>query len=60
MTMDKKTIRKAFERTYLGGNKQTARQNEHGEYVLSSIQDAWAGWYAALSVYSGHIFEKIK
>ena len=45
--MDEATVRKAFEDNYLGGNKQTARRNEYGDYVLPSIQDAWAGWRAA-------------
>lgn len=40
-------IREDFERLYLGGNKHTGRRNEHGDYVLPSIQDAWDGWRAA-------------
>lgn len=45
--MSKDAIRDSFERDYLSGNKQTARRNEHGFYVLPSIQDAWSGWQAA-------------
>lgn len=39
--------REAFERIHCGGNKHIARRNEHGDYVLPAIQDAWAGWQAA-------------
>jgi Skp family chaperone for outer membrane proteins len=28
-------------------NKYAARRNEHGDYVLPAVQDAWAGWDAA-------------
>ena len=45
--MDEAKIRDDFEKSYLGGNKHTGRRNEHGDYVLPSIQDAWAGWRAA-------------
>lgn len=38
--------REKFERIHCGGNKQIARRNEHGDYVLPSIQDAWHGWQA--------------
>ncbi len=39
-------VRELFETQYVI-NKQTYRRNEHGDYVLPSIQDAWAGWKAA-------------
>lgn len=45
--MDEAKIREDFEKSYLGGNKHTGRRNEHGDYVLPSIQDAWGGWRAA-------------
>jgi len=41
--------REAFEAEHCGGNKHTTRRNEHGDYVLPSVQDAWAGWQAALA-----------
>ena len=41
--------RKAFEDAHLGGNKRLAHRNTTtGDYVLASIQDAYAGWQAAL------------
>ena len=40
-------IRQSFEVIYLNSNKMTARKNTTtGDYVLPSIQDAWAGWKA--------------
>lgn len=45
--MEEVKIRDDFELLYLGGNKHTARRNEHGDYVLPSIQDAWCGWKSA-------------
>lgn len=36
--------RKFFEEIYLGKNSLTARRNEIGDYVLPSIQDAYAGF----------------
>ena len=45
--MNKEKIREDFEKSYLGGNKHMGRRNEHGDYVLPSIQDAWGGWRAA-------------
>lgn len=47
MSTIKKLARKSFEESYLGNNKQNARRNEYGDYVLPSIQDAWSGWLAA-------------
>lgn len=40
--------REAFERIHCGGNARITRRNEHGDYVSPAIQDAWAGWQAAL------------
>ena len=40
-------IRVCFERDYLKNNKKLRYRNEHGDYVIPSIQDAWAGWLAA-------------
>lgn len=45
--MNEAKIREDFEKSYLGGNKHMGRRNEHGDYVLPSIQDAWGGWRAA-------------
>lgn len=45
--MNEAKIREDFEKSYLGGNKHMGRCNEHGDYVLPSIQDAWGGWRAA-------------
>lgn len=39
--------RKRFEATHLGDNAQLARQNEYGDYAISSAQNAWEGWQAA-------------
>jgi len=36
--------REAFEAKHCGGNPHTTRRNEHGDYVLPSVQDAWSGW----------------
>ena len=47
MSTIKELARKSFEESYLGNNKQNARRNEYGDYVLPSIQDAWSGWLAA-------------
>lgn len=44
---DIEEVRRRFEREY-AVNKVTARRNEHGDYVLPSIQDAWAGWKAGM------------
>lgn len=33
-----------FESIFLGGNRHSAEKDEQGEYVLKSVQDAWAGW----------------
>lgn len=33
-----------FESIYLGGNRHSAEKDEQGDYVLKSVQDAWAGW----------------
>lgn len=41
--MNEAKIREDFEKSYLGGNKHMGRRNEHGDYVLPSIQDAWGG-----------------
>jgi len=40
--------REVFEAVHLGGNKQAARRNEHGDYVLPSVQDAYAGWSSCM------------
>lgn len=40
MSTIKELARKSFEESYLGNNKQNARRNEYGDYVLPSIQDA--------------------
>jgi hypothetical protein len=45
--MDEAKIREDFEMYHLRGNKHTMRRNEHGDYVLPSIQDAWCGWRSA-------------
>jgi hypothetical protein len=45
--MTEHKIRKAFELEHLGNNPHTKRRNEAGDYVFPSVQDAWAGWYAA-------------
>lgn len=52
-SLDSRLIRQHFESEYLGNNKKTAIRNEHGDYVLPSIQDAWAGWLAASKYYGG-------
>lgn len=43
--------REQFEKLHCGNNPHTTRRNEHGDYVLPSVQDAWAGfqtgWQAA-------------
>ena len=36
-----------FEKHYCGNNKNLFKKNEHGDYILPAIQDAWAGWNAA-------------
>lgn len=41
--------RTRFETAHCGGNKHTCRRNEHGDYVLPSVQDAWAGWQSCSS-----------
>lgn len=47
MTFETEASRAAFEKLHLGGNKQVARRNEHGYYVVPAVADAWAGWDAA-------------
>lgn len=42
--------RQHFECIHLGGNRERARCNEHGDYVLPSVQDAWAGWRSCAGV----------
>ncbi len=51
LLMDEQRIREHFESHYLGNNKQLARRNEHEDYVLPSIQNAWAGWLASAKFY---------
>lgn len=36
--------REAFELNYCGGCHQFTRRNQHGDYVLPSVQEAWLGW----------------
>lgn len=41
--------RKQFEEVHCGNNLHLTRKNSTtGEYVLPSINDAWAGWQAAI------------
>lgn len=47
--VDDASIRKRFEREYLSGNERFAARNEVGDYVIIPINDAWAGWKAALT-----------
>lgn len=42
--------REHFECIHLGGNMERARRNEHDDYVLASVQDAWAGWRSCAGV----------
>lgn len=38
---------------------QARRRNEHGDYVLPSIQDRWAGWLARANNTKNHKLEHI-
>jgi hypothetical protein len=44
---DERTL---FEMTHCGGNKQATRRNEHGDYVLPSVQDAWSGFQTRAAI----------
>ena len=37
-------MQEAFEKEHCGNNPHTTRRNEHGDYVLPWVQDAWSGF----------------
>jgi hypothetical protein len=39
-----------FEAIHLNGNVHASEKDEHGVYLLKSVQDAWAGWRSCAGV----------